>query len=167
MPVLSLSIGSNIEPARHIRLALQALREKFPNLRCSRVYESEAIGFDGANFLNLAVVADTSLELAEISSYLKGIEDGLGRDRRQPKFSGRSMDIDILTFGADTGASCNVQLPRPEITRNAFVLQPLAELLPEQLDPACGKTYRQLWSEFDKSSQRLWPVEFDWLDSTA
>ncbi len=162
MTILALSIGSNIDAASNIRAALNALSAQFQNLRCSTTFESQAVGFDGDNFLNLVVLAETDWGLEDVSVFLKELEDELGRDRQQARFSGRTMDIDILLFGDESGATAGIELPRPEITENAFVLQPLAELLPDEVHPATGKSYRELWQEYDKSRQRLWPVEADW-----
>ncbi|NQV70117.1 MAG: 2-amino-4-hydroxy-6-hydroxymethyldihydropteridine diphosphokinase [Pseudohongiella sp.] len=162
MTLLALSIGSNINAAKNIRAAIDALRLEFVAVACSRVYESEAIGFEGDNFLNLVVLIDTEKELADIVSFLKQLEDGLGRDRSQQKFSGRPIDVDILIYGQETGRSCGIKLPRGEITENAFVLQPLAEVLPNQRHPGTGLLYSQLWQGYDKSTQKLWPIAFDW-----
>jgi len=162
MPALTLSIGSNIEATKNLRLAYAALLATFGNIRCSTVYESEPVGFEGDNFLNLVVVIETDLPLPDIAATLKHIEDQLGRDRDQPKFSGRTMDIDVLTFGDAEGGDCGMHLPRDEITRNAFVLLPLAELLPDQIHGPTGKSFSQLWNAFDQSRQKLWPIAFDW-----
>lgn len=166
MPLLTLSIGSNIDPDPNVRLAVKLLRRKFPDLVCSPVYESETVGFDGDNFLNLVAATRTEEKLANISHYLKSLEDDLGRDRSQPGFSGCTMDVDILTYGDLCGDYDGVQLPRGEILENAFVLRPLADLLPEQVHPLEKLSYRQLWSAFNKPEQRLWPVEFDWQDGS-
>ncbi len=162
MPLLALSIGSNIDAASNIRLALKHLRDEFGNSACSTVYESESIGFDGDNFLNLVVLIETDESLNRIVLFLKRVEDLSGRDRSQTKFSPRTLDIDILIFGEHSGDDCDIELPRSEITQHAFVLQPLAEMLPQQMHPCTEKPYAQLWNEFDKSTQRLWPIEFDW-----
>ncbi|MFK7865783.1 MAG: 2-amino-4-hydroxy-6-hydroxymethyldihydropteridine diphosphokinase [Pseudohongiellaceae bacterium] len=162
MTLLSLSIGSNINPASNIREALTLLQAEFVTLSCSAVYESEAVGFDGDNFMNLVVIANVDKPLAEITQRLKAIEDQLGRNRDQPRFSGRTMDIDILSYGDETGADCGLSLPRDEITKNAFVLWPLAEMLPDEVHAPSNKTYGALWAEFDKTSQKLWPIDFDW-----
>lgn len=164
MPTLVLSIGSNINAATNLRRAHKALLAQFGNMQCSTVYESEAVGFAGDNFLNLVAVIVTDMPLSDIAGSLKQIEDDLGRDRQQPKFSGRTIDIDVLTYGDANGQDCGMELPRAEITCNAFVLQPLAELLPEQMHQPTGQTYAQLWQGFDKSKQNLWPVPFDWSD---
>ena len=162
MPVLSLSIGSNVNATVNVRRAVAALRAHFGQLDLSTVFESEAVGFDGDNFLNLVVITETDESLGAISSYLKDLEDQMGRDRRKPRFSGRVIDVDILTYGDLDGEQDGVELPREEVTQNAYVLRPLAELLPDQQHGPSGKTYAQLWAEYDKSRQTLWPVQLDW-----
>ena len=159
---LALSLGSNIDAQRNIRLALDALARQFSSLGLSSVYESESIGFDGDNFLNLVVVVETDLSLVLVQEFLKQLEESQGRDRTQAKFSSRPIDVDILFYGSDDGASLSIELPRAEITRNAFVLLPLAELLPDAQHAPTGKTYAELWASYDKDSQKLWPIEFAW-----
>jgi 2-amino-4-hydroxy-6-hydroxymethyldihydropteridine diphosphokinase len=160
---LALSIGSNIDAESNIRAALDALNLEFENIRSSTTYESQAIGFDGDNFLNLVVLADTNKGLDDVTTFLKRLEDRLGRDRLQTRFSGRTVDVDILLYGNESGMFCGIELPRPEVTENAYVLQPLAELLPDVVHPATGMSYLKLWQDYDKSKQRLWATEIDWL----
>ncbi len=163
MTTLALSIGSNIDAESNIRAALGALSLEFENIRNSTTYESQAVGFDGDNFLNLVVLADTNKGLDDVTTFLKRLEDRLGRDRLQTRFSGRTMDVDILLYGNESGMFCGIELPRPEVTENAYVLQPLAELLPDVVHPATGMSYLKLWQDYDKSKQRLWATEIDWL----
>ena len=162
MPTLTISIGSNLDAEVNLRRAMARLHDVFGELRASPVYESEAVGFAGNNFLNLVVAVESELPLAGILDLLHGIEDELGRDRSAPKFANRAMDLDVLTYGDEDGSSASIKLPRPEITRHAFVLQPMAELFPSMILPGTGQTLAQLWESFDKSSQRLWPVDFEW-----
>lgn len=164
MPLLTLSIGSNVDSHANVRVVEKALRARYPDLTCSTVYESESVGFEGDNFLNLVACAETDESLIEINDFLKGLEEQLGRDRSQPKFSARTMDIDILTYGDLVGEHHGIQLPREEIVRHAFVLQPLANLLPDQTHPSSGESYAELWEKFDQSSQKLWPINFDWQE---
>jgi 2-amino-4-hydroxy-6-hydroxymethyldihydropteridine diphosphokinase len=159
--VLALSIGSNIDPVNNIQAAVKLLRAEFGGITLSRVYESEAVGFEGENFMNLAAVVDCAEPLERVLDTLKNVENQLGRDRAQPKFSGRTMDVDILFYGESTGAECGLALPRAEITENAFVLLPLSELLPQAIHPTTKLTYAQLWQQYDKSKQKLWPIEFE------
>ncbi|UTA47505.1 2-amino-4-hydroxy-6-hydroxymethyldihydropteridine diphosphokinase [Simiduia sp. 21SJ11W-1] len=162
MTDIFLGLGSNTQKHTHLCNGLDALAETFGQLRISSVYESLPVGFDGRNFYNLVVAARTSLSLSEVSQRLKQIEDDNGRLRDGPKFSPRTLDIDILTYGELTGSHQGIELPRDEILYNAFVLQPLAELAPEQTLPGSQRTYAQLWAEYDKSKQQLWPVSFIW-----
>ncbi|MDH5778434.1 MAG: 2-amino-4-hydroxy-6-hydroxymethyldihydropteridine diphosphokinase, partial [Gammaproteobacteria bacterium] len=69
------SIGSNIEPARHIKLAIAALHEYYGKLDISSVYESEAVGFEGDNFLNLVVAYQTDQDVDKANQTLHEIED--------------------------------------------------------------------------------------------
>ena len=165
MALLALSLGSNIDAPNNIRKAVQALLHEFDTLKCSSVYESEAIGFVGANFLNLVATTETTADLSLIRSFLKLLEDRLGRNRQQPRFSARTLDVDVLFYGDEQITSSEIGLPKEEITEYAFVLKPLAELLPDRIHPITGLTYAELWDEFDRSSQRLWKVNFDWCDT--
>tara|TARA_B100001167_G_scaffold12719_2_gene6888 strand:+ start:1239 stop:1742 length:504 start_codon:yes stop_codon:yes gene_type:complete len=165
--LLALSLGSNIDAPNNIRKAVRALRHEFDALKCSSVYESEAIGFVGANFLNLVAIIETTADLSSISSFLKLLEDRFGRNREQPRFSARTLDVDILFYGDEKTKSDEIELPKEEITQYAFVLQPLAELLPDRIHGFTGLTYADLWDEFDQSNQQLWKVDFDWRDTLS
>lgn len=162
MTQVMLSLGSNRERYRHITSALDALHQHFGELMISPVYESESVGFKGSAFLNLVVGIECECGLSELSQQLKQIEDDNGRDRTLPKFGPRTLDIDILTFGDLTGEVEGIELPRPEITENAFVLRPLADIQASNTLPGSELNYQQLWQQFDKSSQKLWPVDFEW-----
>lgn len=162
MPLLTLSLGSNIDADANIRRAVAELRARFPGLRCSAVYESESVGFEGDNFLNLVTVAETEKPLPDLLREIKAIEDALGRDRSQPKFSSRCIDIDVLTYGELSGEHAGILLPRGEILEHAFVLQPLAEILPDMKHPSTGQTMSVQWDAFDKTGQQLWRRDFDW-----
>jgi 2-amino-4-hydroxy-6-hydroxymethyldihydropteridine diphosphokinase len=128
------------------------------------VYESEAVGFSGDAFYNLVVGLDTSLSVAQLSALLKGIEDANGRDRSAPRFCGRTLDIDILTYDQAVGEIDSVRLPRAEILKNAFVLQPLAEIAGAEVHPVVGATYAELWQAY-AGQQKLWPVKFEWRET--
>ncbi len=156
-----LSLGSNRDRERHILAALDALADRFGTIEISSVYESEAVGFDGTNFYNLVVGIECDLPLAELSAWLKQVEDDNGRDRSGPRFSGRTLDIDVLTYGNLDHPQGGVQVPRDEITENAFVLLPLAEIAPDQSHPVLKQTYAELWQAYDRV-QKLWPIDFSW-----
>ncbi|MFA5493636.1 MAG: 2-amino-4-hydroxy-6-hydroxymethyldihydropteridine diphosphokinase [Porticoccaceae bacterium] len=156
------SIGSNIDQQRHIAVCLDALAEHFGDLTLSSVYESEAVGFTGDNFYNLAAGFDCTLGVAALSTLLHRIEDDNGRRRDGPRFSARTLDIDILTYDAIAGEIDGILLPRDEILDNAFVLWPLAEIAADERHPVEGKSYGELWRRYDKNGQKLWPIDFTW-----
>lgn len=161
MATIYISIGSNIDRTQHIRRGLDALQRAFGTLRLSSVYESEAVGFDGSHFYNLVAEAQTQLSPASVEQIFKEIERDNGRCKGSKKFAPRTLDLDLLLYD-DVISEEEVILPREEILYNAFVLQPLAEIAPELKHPKVQKTYKVLWSEYDKSSQSLWTVNFKW-----
>lgn len=162
MPRVYISIGSNIDPANNIRAAVAALHQRYAPLTISSVYESEAVGFDGDNFLNLVVGFDSDETVEQVAAALHDIEDSYGRDRSGPRFSSRTVDLDLLLYDQLVVEQDKLQLPRDEISKNAFVLLPLFELAPEYHHPVLNKTIAELWQAFDKHSQSLWAIEFDW-----
>ena len=159
MALLVLSLGSNVEPKVNIRLAVESLRKKFGELLLSSVYESESVGFDGNNFINLVASCESEAPLGELKNYIKMLEDDMGRERHKPKFSDRPIDIDILLFGDSTGEECGLSLPRAEILSSAFVLRPLAELHPKIKYHPLDLCFDELWRVFDKTQQKLWPID--------
>lgn len=159
MPQVFLSLGSNVEPRRHLGNAMLALRQSFGQVLVSPVYESISVGFEGDNFLNLVVGIETDLQVAALSIRLRDIEQANGRRRDVPKFSSRSLDIDILTYGESVGVIDGVQLPRPEIEQYGFVIKPLADIAGEQCYPVTGATYRQLYEQMAPAEDQLWRVD--------
>ncbi len=161
MTTVYVSIGSNIEREKHVLAALDALAENFGELLISPIYESEAVGFDGDHFFNLVAGFETSLSVGELSALLRDIEHRNGRTRSETRFSGRTLDIDILTYDQYNGEIDGIKLPRAEILANAFVLLPLADIAPQAVHPVSGATYAALWQAYDRP-QKLWPVNFFW-----
>ncbi len=167
MAKVYVSIGSNIDRARYITAALDALSDRFGVLEISSIFESEAVGFEGDAFLNLVVGFASDLRVGELSSELKQIEASNGRIKNAPKFCSRTLDIDILTYGDLVGKVEGVLLPRPEILENAFVLWPLAEVAALVSHPEVSVAYVELWKAYKlktelNSPQKLWPVDFTW-----
>lgn len=160
MARIYISIGSNIDAEKNIRLAINALQEHYGKLILSSVYESEAVGFDGDNFLNLVVGLNTDEDVYTVAANLRKIEDENGRVRSGPRFSSRVVDLDLLLYDDLVLENESLEIPRDEITKNAFVLLPLDEIAPQLIHPVSGKTICDHWSVFDKESQKLWPIEF-------
>lgn len=163
MARVTVSIGSNIDRERHVRVCLDALQSSFGELQVSRVFESEPVGFeDGRNFFNLIAAFDSRLPVGELQAWCKQLEHDNGRRSSTPKFSPRTLDVDLLTVDNLRGTIDGVALPRDEITHHAFVLWPLAERFPDTPHPVSGIPYAKLWADFRWGEQALWPVDFVW-----
>lgn len=158
MAQIFISIGSNVNKEHYIKQALNVLPQHFDNIAFSSVFESESVGFNGNNFYNLVAAATTTLSLDDVCQCLKQIERNNGRTPQDEKFSPRTLDLDLLFFD-DVICEIPAQLPRDEITKNAFVLWPLAELASEFIHPIVKLSIGEIWENYDKTQQKLWKVE--------
>lgn len=156
-----ISLGSNVDREYYTQAGITALTERLTDIHLSSTYESEAVGFSGAAFYNLVMSAYTDMSIAEVVRFFKDIEHKNGRTRADIKFAPRTLDIDLLTYD-DVVCVEPVVLPRPEIEYHAFVLAPLAELLPNKLHPSTQMSYAQMWAEFEQPEQKLWTIDITW-----
>lgn len=161
MARIYISLGSNIERPANTRAGVKALSECFGELELSSVYESEAVGFAGDAFYNMVIACDSAEDVHRTNQKLREIEDANGRERSGPKFSSRTLDLDLLLYDDLILNESGLKLPREEILHNAFVLWPLAEIAPDRVHPLAGKSYAELWQAFDKSRENLKPIKFD------
>ncbi len=161
MPIAYVGIGSNIDRERHVRSGLLALWERFGPMVVSSVYDAPAIGFAGGDFFNLVVAFRSREGLDVIASALRSIEQAHGRLREASKFSSRTLDLDLLMYGATVRDGPEPRLPRADITRYAFVLAPLAEIAPELEHPVLRVTMADLWRDFGSADDQVRPIEFD------
>lgn len=156
-----IGIGSNVEREKHTITAIKELSASFDQLTVSNVYESEAVGFNGANFYNFVVGAQTTMSLEAVCKQLRQIEFKHGRQPNEKKFAPRTLDLDLLLYD-DVVSFETVELPRAEILLNAFVLLPLSEVAPEMIHPTEKKSLSWLWQHYDKSKQNLWKIDINW-----
>jgi len=161
MAEVFIGIGSNIEPEKNIPDCIGILQSRFGQLTLSPVYESEPVGFHGANFYNMVVGLITDLVPDELVDCLHTIENGFDRSRDTERFSSRTMDLDLLLYDDLIIDKDNISIPREEIIKYAFVLRPLADIVGTYKHPVLGKTYSELWREFNKEGIKLQQVNIN------
>ena len=155
-----ISIGSNIDKNKNIPASLEALKLHFGQLTISSIYESESVGFIGDTFYNLVVGFNSEFSVKEVAKILRQIELDNGRTRNSQKFSSRTLDLDLILYDNLILNDGRLQIPRDEIERYAFVLEPLAEIAPDLKHPISDISYSDLWKKFDKTNltqQRILP----------
>ncbi|MGZ8162109.1 MAG: 2-amino-4-hydroxy-6-hydroxymethyldihydropteridine diphosphokinase [Methylobacter sp.] len=165
MPRGYISIGSNIDKDKNIPASLKALKQHFGKLTISSIYESEPVGFSGDAFYNLVVGFDSDLDMPEVAKRLRQIELDHGRTRECKKFSARTLDLDLILYGDLIMNDGSLKIPRDEIERYAFVLEPLAEIAPTLKHPVSYKNYAELWDKFDKSDIRQKRIKPAWIST--
>lgn len=142
-----LSLGSNIDAPRHLAAALDDLREHFGDVTVSPAYRFAPVGFEGPDFINLAVGINTSLEPEILNDWLHALEDRHGRRRDGPRFSSRTLDVDIVLYGTRVvSGPGHLQIPRSDLV-HAFVLQPLADIAADVSHPVSASSIAQLWRD--------------------
>ncbi|MGH8172586.1 MAG: 2-amino-4-hydroxy-6-hydroxymethyldihydropteridine diphosphokinase [Rhodanobacteraceae bacterium] len=156
-----LSLGSNLEPEAHLRAALRELRARFGEIVVSPAYRTGAVGFEGPDFLNLAVSLETDLGPVALDTWLHALEDRHGRRRDVPRYASRTLDVDIVLFGdlVVEGPS-HPRIPRPEL-HEAFVLRPLCDIAPAVRDPVTGRTLAELWASVAGDAPPMQVVPLD------
>ena len=162
MAEVFISVGSNVDREQHIALALELLRSQFGELRRSSIYESASVGFDGDPFFNLVVAFSTDAEPCRIVSVLHDVERRCGRDRSEKRFGPRTMDLDLLLVGDRVVGGEDIVLPHEEISSQAFVLCPLAEIAGGRKHPVSGESFASMWARLeDASTLRRVNLHFD------
>ncbi|MEQ9486877.1 2-amino-4-hydroxy-6-hydroxymethyldihydropteridine diphosphokinase [Coleofasciculus sp. F4-SAH-05] len=154
MAQIYVSIGTNIERNKHLEMAISELYHHFGALQVSPVYQSEAVGFEGDDFYNMVVGFHSDWTIPDLITLFKSLEVKAGRDHSAPKFSARTLDIDLLSYG-DMVCQSPIVLPREEILHDAFVLLPLFDVAGDWIHPRQKKSVAELWQAFEQSSHQL------------
>ncbi len=141
-------MGSNIEPRVNIARAATLLLEVFPQVRFSRVFETEPVGApDAPWFLNAAAAISTDRGPLELKyQVLRPLESSLGRRRSSDRNAPRTIDLDIAMCGdlVMKVKAEGLEIPDPQILSTAHIALPLADLAPELLHPITGQSLRQI-----------------------
>ena len=149
-----LSLGSNIEPRKNLANAVRSIQYEFQECKVSSVYQTPAQGFIGEDFLNLAIEIRTDMSLTDLLTFTDKLEQGAGRVRvRRGNFDSRTLDVDVVVYADLVGIYEGRLWPADDLADYGHVLKPLAEIAPTNREPLNGKTFDQLWCQFDKKDQ--------------
>ena len=121
-----LSLGSNINAEENLEFAFKELKKILSNIKSSSIHQTKAEGFEGDDFLNSVVCGNSELDFNDLNKKLKLIEDIAGRNRDAPKFSARTLDIDIVLQIDDND---DILFESDEVQKYNFVSAPLKELI--------------------------------------
>lgn len=164
-----LSLGSNIEPDRHLFGATRLLASRVRVVAASQVFETVPVGTgDGPPFLNAAVEILCDLEPRSLKhGILRPLEQEMGRIRSNDPNAPRTIDMDISLFGDCVlqDEESGLEIPDPEILCRAHVAIPLADVAPETLHPVAGLKLREIAQRLDWSGVRVFPGLVLWPQS--
>jgi 2-amino-4-hydroxy-6-hydroxymethyldihydropteridine diphosphokinase len=137
-----LILGSNIEPEKNTLQAIRFLSRVCNLVKMSSTWETIAVGSDGPNFLNTALLIETPLSAEEFkATVIANLENQLGRIRTTDKNAPRTIDLDIIIF--------DQTLLEPALWKKAFIAIPMAELLPEYPHPDGKGTLKAFIRQFE------------------
>jgi 2-amino-4-hydroxy-6-hydroxymethyldihydropteridine diphosphokinase len=142
---VAIALGSNLgDRERYLRAAAAALRASVSGLTVSSFYDTAPLGVgEQPRFLNAAAIGSTTLTPRALLDTLLAIESTFGRTRPHPG-AARTLDLDLILYGDQIIEEQDLTVPHPRFRERRFVLEPLAEIAPDWLDPVTGRTVREL-----------------------
>lgn len=150
-------LGANLGDARATLHAAYAQLQRLPGTRhhrCSPWFRSAPVDSSGPDYLNAVVCFDTSLAPEALLQALQEIEQQHGRERPY-RNAPRTLDLDLLLYGDRCIHTPTLTVPHPRMHQRAFVLAPLAALLPDAVIPGCGPVSALLPQVAGQSVQRV------------
>jgi 2-amino-4-hydroxy-6-hydroxymethyldihydropteridine diphosphokinase len=146
LKIVYIALGSNVgDRAENLRLARERIdAPDLRVLRASSIYETAPRDVENQPwFLNQVIECETDLFPRQLLTRLQRIEREMGRKRRVVR-GPREIDLDILLYGDVVMKAPELEVPHPRLTERRFVLEPLAELVPEKRHPGTRRTMREL-----------------------
>ena len=152
MVPVALALGSNLgDRERHLRGALAALASSVDGLRVSTFHETDPVGVgDQPRFLNAAATGFTTLPARDLLARILDIEQQFGRTRPHAG-APRTLDIDLILYGDQIVEEPDLSVPHSRVRERLFVLEPLAEIASDWVDPVTGQTVGELLRSFHSS----------------
>lgn len=149
-----LGLGSNLgNRLEFFRGAVRHLQRHAQITAFSALYETAALGPAQPDYLNAALRLRTSLEPLALLSLQLEIERIAGRVRLE-RWGPRTLDLDLLFIAGQTVDQPGLVVPHRELTRRAFALLPLLDVMPEARDPSTGRAYSELAAGLDRTGVR-------------
>jgi 2-amino-4-hydroxy-6-hydroxymethyldihydropteridine diphosphokinase len=143
----AIGLGSNLgDRHAHLRWAAGRLGEILSDLVVSPFVETDPVGVGPQpRYLNAAAVGYTAIGPRALLSCLLDLERERGRSRPWPG-APRTLDLDLILYGGLVMNEPELVLPHPRFRERAFVLEPLAAVAPDLVDPVSGLSVAELWS---------------------
>lgn len=157
MTVAYLGLGANLGDAHQaLKDAVVCLAQQhaITVLAKSSVYRTAPVDAGGDDYYNCAVKLDTSLPARQLLALCQRIEHHFGRERPY-RNAPRTLDLDILLFGADSIDEPDLIVPHPRLTDRAFALVPLVEIEPALDIPARGRADAYLAAVADQRVEKV------------
>ena len=145
---VAIALGSNLgDRQSHLAFAVAKLSEFVDDLRVSSIYETEPVGVgDQPRFLNAAVAGYTAESPQQVLRRLLDIERERWRERPYPG-APRTLDLDLIFYADQIIDEPGLRVPHPRFRERRFVLEPLAEVAGEWVDPETGKSVEEILKE--------------------
>jgi 2-amino-4-hydroxy-6-hydroxymethyldihydropteridine diphosphokinase len=140
------ALGSNLgDREAHLTFAVARLSQVLSHLRQSNWYDTAPLGVpdDQPRYLNGVVVGQAAVTPRHLLDELLAIEKAAGRTRPSP-LAARTLDLDLILFGNERIREPGLVVPHPRFRERLFVLEPLAALAPDLVDPETGETISAL-----------------------
>jgi len=147
----AIALGSNLgDREAHLAGAAAALRGILANLTISSTHETAYVGAGRAQppYLNAVAVGDTALGARALLDALLEAERQFGRERPYPD-APRTLDLDLVLYGMEIIDEPGLVVPHPRFRKRRFVLEPLAEIAADWIDPVTGRTIEELLRTLD------------------
>ena len=162
-----LGLGSNLgDRLEFLRGAARKLQQHAQITGISALYETDPIGPQQPDYLNAAIRLRSNLFPGQLLELLLSIERASGRERLE-RWGPRTLDLDLLFIAGQTVDMPGLVVPHRELTRRAFALLPLLDVMPEAADPTTGLRYAELAQALDRTGVRELPnSRAGWLESS-
>jgi len=162
MAEVYLALGSNLGDRRQYLIqAVNSLQEKDKILMIAPLYRSSAYGYTNQpDFLNTALLLETTAKPFDLLKFLKSIEESVGRKQRI-RWGPREIDLDIIFYDDEVLNTPDLVIPHPDFHNRRFVLQPLADIAPDFISPTHRKSVKELLNKCaDKTTITLIAMEW-------